>query len=198
MQTNVLILTTLLSAASIGSAFMVISAVSGPEAQIAVVFVQPQHFTDVKYSKAEQHSVALLGELQKFMREMGEHYVPAGMQLEIKVTDIDLAGDFEPWRGPQFDHVRITRDIYPPRLSLEFYLTDGSGRVVSAGTREIRDIAYQGRLVRPFDDYLRYEKDMLRDWFHSEFSDIRTSPAHDGRNDLVLRESHDAGNPRTD
>lgn len=178
MQTHVLILTTLLSAASIESTFMVIVALSGPEARIAVVFVQPQHFTDVKYSKAEQHSVALLGELQKFMRETGERYVPAGMQLEIQVTDIDLAGDFEPWRGPQFDHVRITRDIYPPRLSLEFRLTDGSGRVVSTGKRELRDIAYQGRLVRPLDDYLRYEKDMVRDWFHNEFSDLKTSPAH--------------------
>jgi len=122
--------------------------------------------------------LTLRDELQKFMREMGERYVPRGMQLEIKVTDIDLAGDFEPWRGPQFDQVRITRDIYPPRISLEFRLTDGSGGIVSAGKRELRDIAYQRRLVRPLDDYLRYEKDILRDWFRSEFSDLKTSSGH--------------------
>ena len=109
------------------------------------------------------------------MREMGERYVPAGMRLEIKVTDIDLAGDFEPWRGPQFGHVRITRDIYPPRICLEFRLTDGSGGSVSAGKRALRDIAYQQRLVRPLDDYLRYEKGILRDWFRSEFSNLKSA-----------------------
>ncbi len=114
---------------------------------------------DTSYGKQS----ALSDELQKFMREMGERYVPRGMQLEIKVTDIDLAGDFEPWRGPQFDQLR---------------LTDGSGGIVSAGKRELRDIAYQRRLVRLLDDYLRYEKDILRDWFRSEFSDLKTSPGH--------------------
>ena len=70
----------------------------------------------------------------------------------------------------------ITRDIYRPHISLEFRLTDDSGSVVSAGQREISDIAYQERLVRPPDDYLRYEKAILRDWFRNEFGDIKPSP----------------------
>ena len=69
-------------------------------ARVAAVFEQPQHFTDMRYTKAEQTSVALLNELHKCMGAMGERRVPIGMQAEIKVTDVDLAGDFEPWRGP--------------------------------------------------------------------------------------------------
>ena len=111
------------------------------------------------------------------MCEMGEHYVPTGMQLEIKVTDIDLAGDFEPWRGPQFGPSVSPGRFTAAHVSLEFRLTDDSGNVVSAGNREISDSAYQARLVRPPDDYLRYEKAILRDWFRNEFSDIKTSPA---------------------
>jgi hypothetical protein len=110
------------------------------------------------------------------MCQMGERYVPADMRLEITVTDIDLAGDFEPWRGPQFGQVRITRDMYRPHISLEFRLTDASGSVVSAGQREISDIAYQDRFVRPPDDYLRYEKALLHDWFRNEFGAIKPSP----------------------
>jgi hypothetical protein len=150
---------------------------SSPAARIAVIFVQPEHFTDVRYSKAEPNSVALLSALHTYMCKMDEHYVPAGMQLEITVTDIDLAGDFEPWHGPQFVHVHITRAIYRPRISLEFHLTDGSGNVVSAGQREISDINYQERFVGPPDDYLRYEKALLHDWFRHEFGDIKTTPA---------------------
>src|SRR5690349_15063259 len=108
MQILVVFLTVLFSAVSVGSACTNVTTASGPAVGIAVVFVQPQHFTDVRYSKAEPNSAALLSELHTFMCKMGERYVPAGMQLEIKVTDIDLAGDFEPWRGPQFGAVRIT------------------------------------------------------------------------------------------
>jgi DUF3016 family protein len=176
MHILLFLLITLLSTVSVGSACTDTATASGPAARIAVIFVQPQHFTDVRYSKAEPNSVALLDELHTFMCKMGERYVPADMQLEITVTDIDLAGDFEPWRGPQLDHVRITRDIYPPRISLEFRLTDSSGSVVSAGQRQISAIDYQERFVRPPDDYLRYEKGLLHDWFRNEFGAIKLSP----------------------
>ena len=173
MKILILLCTMLLHAVSVRAACTDGATVVGPMARVAVVFEQPQHFTDMRYTQAEQTSVALLNELHKFMCEMGKRYVPIGLQAEIKVTDIDLAGDFEPWRGPQFDQVRITRDIYPPRIFLEFRLTDDSGGVVSEGKRALRDIGYQSRLVRPPDDYLRYEKDILRDWFRSEFSGPR-------------------------
>jgi hypothetical protein len=178
MKLLILLPTLLLSAVSVGSA-----CTEGTAVRIAIVFVQPQYFTDVRYSKAEPNSVALLNELHKFMCKLGERYIPEDMQLEIKVTDIDLAGDFEPWRGPQFGAVRIIREIYPPHISLEFRLTDDSGNVVSAGNREISDSAYQARLVRSPDDYLRYEKDILRDWFHNEFS----GQGHEVRNSLCCR-----------
>jgi hypothetical protein len=173
MKILILLCAMLLHAVSVRAACTDGAAVADRRAQVVVVFEQPQRFTDMRYTQAEHSSVALLNELHKFMREMGENYVLVGMRAEIKVTDIDLAGDFEPWRGPQFDQVRITRDIYPPRISLEFRLTDESGGVVSEGKRELRDIGYQSRLVRPPDDYLRYEKDILRDWFRSEFSGPR-------------------------
>ena len=175
MHILILLLTILLSAVSVGAACTDLATASGPAAQIAVIFVQPQRFTDVRYSKAEPNSVALLNELHTFMCKTGERYVPAGMQLEITVTDIDLAGDFEPWRGPQFGHVRITRDIYRPHISLEFRLTDSSGSVVSAGQRQISAIDYQERFVRPPDDYLRHEKALLHAWLRNEFGAIKPS-----------------------
>src|SRR5262245_10823254 len=119
MHILLFLLITLLSTVSVGSACTDMATASGPVARIAVIFVQPPHFTDVRYAKAEPNSVALLGELHTFMCKMGERYVPADMQLEITAADIDLAGDFELWRGPQFGHVRITRDIDRPHISLE-------------------------------------------------------------------------------
>ena len=63
---------------------------------------------------------------RKFLIEIGESYVPEDMNLDIRVTDIDLAGNFEPWHGPQSDQVRITRGLYPPRIALEFRVVDSA------------------------------------------------------------------------
>ena len=99
MASNLLIFTILLRAASVGLAGTVVAVVAHVDRRIVVVFVQPQHFTDMTYAQDAHTSGALRDALQQCMREMGERYMPAGMRLEIKVTDIDLAGDFEPWRG---------------------------------------------------------------------------------------------------
>jgi hypothetical protein len=146
-------------------------------ARISVVFVDPQRFTDLKQEEGGQTSPMLLDQLRDFMLQTGERSVPAGMHLDIRVTDVDLAGGFEPWRGPEFDRVRIVKSLYPPRLQLEFKLTDAEGRVVGAGDRQLTDLAFQTRdaFARPGDDYLRYEKDLLRDWFHREFKPVKVA-----------------------
>ena len=100
MKILILLCTMLLHAVSVRAACTDSATVVGPMARVAAVFEQPQHFTDMRCTQAEQTSVALLNELHKFLCEMGERHVPIGMQAEIKVTDVDLAGDFEPWRGP--------------------------------------------------------------------------------------------------
>jgi Protein of unknown function (DUF3016) len=64
--------------------------------------------------------------------------------------------------------VRITKGLYPPRIILEFEVIDGTAAVVRSGKRDLTDIDYQSRSVYPREDYLRYEKDILRDWLRAE------------------------------
>jgi hypothetical protein len=138
--------------------------------RISVAFVEPEKFTDARRAELERTSTGILGELQKFIIMTGARYVPENMKLNIRVTDIDLAGDFELFRGPQADQVRITKGLYPPRIALEFELTDSAATVVKSGKRDLTDINYQLRSVYPREDYLRYEKDILRDWLRAELA----------------------------
>lgn len=175
MNAKTFLITSLLAAVNAGSGFAAVPTAPKPESRISVVFVEPEKFTDLKYDSMDDYSPALLEQIYQFMVETGERYVPAGMRLEIKVTDISLAGKFEPWRGPRFDNVRIVRSIYPPCFKLEFTLTDARGNVVKSGKREIRDLGFDMRMAWPPRDYLRYEKDMLRDWFHDEFKSAKVA-----------------------
>ena len=141
--------------------------------RITVIFVKPEKFTDAGRADFKPNSDAILDAIAKFMQEMGEETLPPDMNLDIRVTDVDLAGNFEPWHGPQSDQVRITNGLYPPRIALEFRVIGPSGQVIQSGKRELTDLDYQLRTFYPMDDYLRYEKDLLRHWFREEFGKLK-------------------------
>jgi hypothetical protein len=153
------------------------SAASAPDdetvSRVSVSFVEPEKFTDSHSGELAPTSAGVLRELEKFLIETGGRYLPATTKLSIRVTDIDLAGDFELFRGPQADQVRITKGLYPPRIVLEFELLDSGAKVIKTGKRNLTDIDYQSRSVYPREDYLRYEKDLLRDWLRAEFAVLK-------------------------
>ena len=111
-----------------------------------------------------------------YLLEQAKYYVPEGHMLSVTFTDIDMAGDFEPWRGPRFDDIRIVKDIYPPRIVLNFRMTNAEGAVVKEGKRELRDLAFMMKINMSFrDDPVRYEKALLDDWLRAEFPRVRSS-----------------------
>jgi hypothetical protein len=143
--------------------------------RVEVAFVSPENFTDVRdsYTGSDSGRDAVLDEIRTYMQQEARRMVPAGYKLFVSVTDVDLAGDFEPWRGPRWDDVRVVKDIYPPRINLSFRLTDPNGNVAKEGKRELRDSAFLMRITVTFnDDALRHEKTLLDDWFRSEFREF--------------------------
>lgn len=134
--------------------------------KLQVNFPNWQHYTDIKdsYIETEKGEQGILNELKEALTLDAKYAVPDGDHLTITFSDIDLAGDFEPWRGPQWDDVRVVKDIYPPRFKFTYTLTDGSGKVLKQGPENIVDMAFQMRVTINRDDPLRYEKDILKDW----------------------------------
>lgn len=147
-------------------------------ARVSVVFVKPESFTDAGYSKTERSSPAILLQLQRFLIDTGAPWLPESMRLEIKITDVDLAGDFELFHGPEFDHVRVNKSIYPPRIALEFRVADAGEQTVKEGKRQLTDLDYQLRVDYPREDPLRYEKEILRDWLRSELGALESARTH--------------------
>ena len=142
-----------------------------PASPVTVTFVAPEKFTDagddaLSSDGGRDH---VLDALKSHIESLARDYVGAGLHLEIKVTDIDLAGGFEPWRGIEYDHIRIMKEIYPPRMDLEFRLVGADGKVVSEGKRHLQDLAYLMTVAQSTNDPLRYDKDMIRSWMRQEF-----------------------------
>ncbi|MEO6875061.1 MAG: DUF3016 domain-containing protein [Opitutaceae bacterium] len=141
------------------------------DSRIEVVFTQPEKFTDVRdsYTGSEMGRKAILDQIRDYLVREAKHYVPEGQKLTIDFTDIDLAGDFEPWRGSQGMDIRIVKDIYPPKMDFDFKLTAADGTVIKEGKRQLRDLMFMSKLSINRTDPLRYEKAMLDDWMRGDF-----------------------------
>jgi hypothetical protein len=176
MKTKLLFLTALFAAAPLlGRAAIPPPKTIDPRMQVN--FFEPEKYTDVKMSQMgdDRDRDDILGRIRDYLIEQARHYVPLGQTLEITFTDIDMAGDFEPWRGPQFQDIRIVKDLYPPRMTLTFRLTDAEGNVLKQGKRELRDMSFLLKLSIDRNDTLRHEKGMLEDWLRSEMGRVRKS-----------------------
>jgi hypothetical protein len=140
-----------------------------------VIFDHPEKFTDVRDAntptdKGRDH---ILEQLRQNLVHRTSSLVPDGYKLTVTFTDIRLAGDFEPWRGPQWDEIRIVKPIYTPFFKFSYSVTDPSGRVVKSGVEDINDLDFQDRIVLDTNDPLRYEKQILDDWASGALRDLK-------------------------
>jgi Protein of unknown function (DUF3016) len=148
-------------------ACILITAARPAGAETIVSFAYPEQFTDAALDggsglAAEQPTLsAIAGYLVTLgASELGPHQT-----LTVEVTNIDLAGQFEPWRALAHN-VRVMRDVYPPRIALRFRLID-NGLVSAEGEAALVDVNYLANpSVRLIPAPLRYEKAMLAGWFH--------------------------------
>lgn len=138
---------------------------------IRIEYIHPEKFTDVGDRDFPRDSLRTeyLGQLRKHLVQGAARLLPAEQQLIVSITDIDMAGNFEPWRIRLYD-TRIIRDVYPPRIDLRFALTAADGTPLKEGERQLRNPAFLMAIPPYFrDDPLRYEKALLDDWLEREF-----------------------------
>ena len=145
------------------------AAVTPVESSVSVTYVNPEQFTESRmYGRQDQFNrIDYLAQLKAYLVKQGQAVLKPGQSLHVAITDIQLAGAYEPWRGPRWDYVRIMRDIYPPRIDLNFKLVDQDGNVLREGKRALRDLDYlhsNVSVAAAAGAPLYYDKALLRRW----------------------------------
>jgi DUF3016 family protein len=141
------------------------------EGPVQVDWTDPAEFSDLRYSgnRWEAARGDWVEQLAEHLRKSAAKKLSPGEQLQVTITDIKRAGQYEPWRGPNLQNARVVRDVYPPRISLTFRRTDAQGNLVEEGERKLVDSSFlMGNSTFGNSDPLRYEKGMLDDWLREE------------------------------
>ncbi len=109
-------------------------------------------------------------ELGTYLVQRADAQLPPGQHLDVTIDDIKLAGDYEPWRGPDAQDIRVMKDIYPPRIDLHYRLIGADGKTLRESHSKLRDLSYLQNNVMPTDnDPLRYDKRLIDRWVKTEF-----------------------------
>lgn len=168
MKTHRITLAALLIIAGAAGAY---AAKEKPAPRTEVTFFEPEKFTDAADGPrgTDTGRDENLEELRSFLVDRAQRYVPEGQKLSITITDVDFAGEVEPWRTPSNSDIRIVKSIYSPRIDLTFKLTDATGAVVKEGKRDLRDPMFDMMLRPDRNDRRVYEKGLLGDWLSNEF-----------------------------
>ena len=152
--------------ATILLATMALATIPARAGTVTVDFVHPEGFTDASLDgDGDMRSIQqVLTSIQATLETLAAKRLQPGQTLSVTMTDIDLAGRFEPWRPIGHD-VRIMRDVDPPRMVLDYRLMQ-DGRVQAAGHAALVDIDYLNDLpARLRNEPLAYDKAMLAHWF---------------------------------
>jgi hypothetical protein len=138
-------------------------------AKANIEFEKPESFTDAGRPFPASARLESLPLLREHLVKEAARRLPADQVLSVWITDVDLAGQYEPG-GSGVRDIRIVKDIYPPRIDLRFRLAGADGSTLKEGTRELRDYGFLSS-GGPVDrtDNLRYENAMLDRWLEEEF-----------------------------
>ncbi|MFS2005150.1 DUF3016 domain-containing protein [Duganella sp. CT11-25] len=144
------------------AAAVALLATSAAWAEVSVTYVKPDDYTDVPRSVIERDRV--LKDFSEYFAKLDKK-LPAGQSLKIEVLDIDLAGRLYP-RYSGGDDIRVLKGGADwPRMHLRYTLTQ-DGQTLRSGDEQLSNMNYQMSMTRYADsEPLRYEKQMLDDWF---------------------------------
>ena len=98
-------------------------------------------------------------------------YLADPAQSRCRPLDIDMEGNYEPWRT-NLTRTRFIRDLYRTKVELNYRWLDKTGKLKAKRQESVSDLNYLQRLeTQRFrgNDPLKYEKTLLARWFKERF-----------------------------
>ena len=139
-------------------------------ANVQVNFVKPENFSDFRIQGRQENVSAGIfrDQISSYLSPIVARRFP-GDSLNLKFTDIDLAGRIDLSRTRQLSNIRIDRNVASPlRMYFDFALTDAKGKILASGSMSLVDPDYLYRYAyyseRARSATLFYEKATLDRW----------------------------------
>ena len=135
--------------------------------QAKVTWQDPEKFTDIRAGNETRQGFQdrVFKDLEQVFSDMAKQ-LPDDYQMEVVVTDVDLAGDINGTYRQMGNDLRIIKEIYWPRMSFNYSIKDAKSAVIASGTENVKDMNFMSRSrFTSGNSGFAYEEKMLVDWF---------------------------------
>jgi len=146
-------------------------------AQVEIQWQNPEKYRDVRPSNQSRKRFreSTFKNLDEYLQELSSH-LPEGSKLVMTVIDLDLAGQVFPASFTGLaqggSDIRVIKDVDIPRMKFNYQLLSNSGDLLQESEVDLKDMSFLTRGNQLFrSESLRYEKNMLKRWFETEFSE---------------------------
>jgi hypothetical protein len=138
--------------------------VSAAWAGVNVTYVKPEEFFDIPALQRDR----VLKDINDHFTALGAR-LPPGQNLEIEITALVLAGRTIPQHRTA-EEIRVLKGGADwPSMHLRYRL-ESNGQVTRRGEDDLANMMYLQRMNNyPQNENLRYEKQMIDDWFSARF-----------------------------
>jgi hypothetical protein len=146
------------------------------DSRVEVTFGDLAKFADLRTSimTNDRDRASLAEDLRRHIEREAPAHLPPGTRLAVGIRDVDMAGEYPPITGSMSRDLRVIKDVYPPRIDLDFRLLRSDGTVEREGKRELRDAGFLWQSGSfGASDVLRHEKNLLDQWLRREFAPAR-------------------------
>jgi hypothetical protein len=150
----------------------ILPALAAAQPPVEVKFGELAKFTDlrVSVSTTERDRQGLAEELRRHLERAAPARLPPRTRLAVTITDVDMAGEYPPITSGYSNDVRVIKDVYPPRIDLDFRLVRADGSLEREGRRELRDAGFMWSTSPHTRRLLDFEKGLLDAWLQREFA----------------------------
>jgi len=149
------------------AAFAATGAFAQDEPAATYQLISPSAFEDFSYRDEGVDETARIfdDQFQAWFVPVAAKLLPAGQRLHLRILDMDMAGDIQPWRNSRHEPLRYIEFGHPPRMTLEYQIIDPAGGVLAEGQEKLVDASFD---IRPptirRDEPFAYEFVMLERW----------------------------------
>ena len=135
-------------------------------AAVTVSYGDPDRFTDAGDRNNDPRKIMLT--IERYLRQLGERYLPPQSNLKIEVLDLDRAG--RPRMNLPTEIRIVSGKADMPCIELNYTL-EADNRVLQSRRERVCDPDYLRSLEPQYSEHdpVVYEKRMLEQWFRERF-----------------------------
>jgi Protein of unknown function (DUF3016) len=140
--------------------------VSGERVQVA--YLNLENFDEVQ--RDPNHDTSWAEGLGGYFVSRVQSALGEGQSLTVVITNMRLAGQYQPGMGSGSSNMRVVTPGTPPRMDLTFRLLAADGQVLSEGSRKLVDANFLTRRARHGGAHA-YEKNLIDDFIRKEITE---------------------------